>query len=138
MGDIEEFDFAVYWKGKTYKYYLDFAKDLFPWLKGENVHFIEIKKDDAQINKVAQIIELLRPDYDFELSPYENIVLRVLNNKKLGVKEILDVLAEEIPYKLVGKVKFGDNKLRDILEELERKGRISHKRVGNKNVYFKL
>jgi len=32
--DIEKFDFAISWEGKTYKYWLDFAGDLFPWLKG--------------------------------------------------------------------------------------------------------
>jgi len=108
----------------------------------KGIHFIEIDKNIVQINKVAQILELLHPDYDFELSPDENIVLRILKEKPCSeketcsIKEILDMLKNDFPCSLwEDGVKF-KGKLREVLKNLEDKGKISHKKVGNIYVYY--
>ena len=111
--------------------WIELAKQYFPWLDDEMIKYIKINANEKIKNKVAQIAEVMNPDYDFSLTPLQNIIARKLKEIKekgvteaLSVPEINEILREEegieknndfireelngIPDEIIEKIKIGN------------------------------
>jgi len=63
--------------------WVELAKQYWSYLKDRNVRFVEYTPGRKKENDIQAIMEVIsNPNYDFEISPYENQIMRYIKSRK--------------------------------------------------------